>query len=187
MKDEFEKDFRKSVREIIQKVMAKYKLTFDRQPIWQTIVEYLPAESVLSKSLRRHKAESIGNIPQGRDALDLQKILEGLLSSGGDRVKYLDSNELWESSPDLQATLQQYLVGEIIHPERVLLMTTDPLFHLLGTSAKISVDGTFRIAPSYWKQVFILQVCEKKFGCLQFFSTMKSQMSSQIDAKANTV
>ena len=169
MKDEFEKDFRKSVRETIQMVMSKYKLKFDRQPIWQTIVEFLPAESVLSKSLRRHKAESIGNIPRGRDALDLQKILEGLLSSGGDRVKYLDSNELLESNPDLQATLQQYLVGEIIHPERVLLMTTDPLFHLLGTSAKISVDGTFRIAPSYWKQVFILQVCEKKFACLIHF------------------
>ena len=63
MKDEFEKDFRKSVRETIQMVMSKYKLKFDRQPIWQTIVEFLPAESVLSKSLRRHKAESIGNIP----------------------------------------------------------------------------------------------------------------------------
>ena len=133
MKDEFEKDFRKSVRETIQMVMSKYKLKFDRQPIWQTIVEFLPAESVLSKSLRRHKAESIGNIPRGRDALDLQKILEGLLSSGGDRVKYLDSNELLESNPNLQATLQQYLVGEIIHPERVLLMTTNPLFHLLGS------------------------------------------------------
>ena len=125
MKDEFEKDFRKSVRETIQMVMSRYKLKFDRQPIWQTIVEFLPAESVLSKSLRRHKAESIGNIPR--------KILEGLLSSGGYRVKYLDSNELLESNPDLQATLQQYLVGEIIHPERVLLMTTDPLFHLLGS------------------------------------------------------
>ena len=125
MKDEFEKDFCKSVRETIQMVMSKYKLKFDRQPIWQTIVEFLPAELVLSKSLRRHKAESIGNIPRGRDALDLQKILEGLLSSGGDRVKYLDSNELLESNPNLQATLQQYLVGEIIHPERVLLLTTD--------------------------------------------------------------
>ena len=64
------------------------------------------------------------------------------------------------SDPDLQASLQQYLGGEI-HPKRVLLMTNEPLFHLLGTSTKISVEGTFTIAPSDWKQVFILQVCEE--------------------------
>ena len=40
-------------------------------------------------------------------------------------------------------------------------MTTEPLFHLLGEAKKISVDGTFRIAPSYWTQVFIVQVQTK--------------------------
>ena len=130
--------------------------------------------------MRRHKADSIGleyywNILRGRNALDLQKILEGMLSSRGDRVKYLDSNELLQSIPDLQVCLQQYLGGEI-HPEE-LLMTTDPLFHLLCTSTKISVEGTFTIAPSYWKQVVILQVCKKgktvNFALVQFVSIVK--------------
>ena len=94
--------------------------------------------------MRRHKVDSIGleyywNILRGRNALDLQKILEGMLSSGGDRVKYLDLNELLQSNPNLQVCLQQYLGGEI-HPEQELLMTTDPLFHLLCTSTKISVE-----------------------------------------------
>ena len=44
MKEEFERVFRKSVREVIQVIMSKYKLKFDCQPIWQTIVEFLPAQ-----------------------------------------------------------------------------------------------------------------------------------------------
>ena len=120
----------------------------------------MPADKDLCRILRKHKADSIGNIPRGRDALDLQKILEGMLASGGDRVKYLDSNELLEANEaDLRGSVQD--LGEV-RPERVLLMTTEPLFHLLSTSKKISVDGTFRIAPSYWKQAFILQVDDNK-------------------------
>ena len=79
-------------------IMSKYKMKFECQPIWQTIVVFLPAESVLSKKLRRHKNDSIGNIPRGKNSLDLQRILEGMLSLGDDRVKYLDSNEPGSSS-----------------------------------------------------------------------------------------
>ena len=157
MKEEYTKDFRKTPGEINQQVMNKYKLRFDGKAVWRTILEYLPSDAVLNKNLRRHKAESVGNIPRGRDALDLQKVLEGMLSAGGDRVKYLDSNELWENDADFKAGLQD-IIGGGEAPERVLLMTTEPLFHLLGESKKISVDGTFRIAPAYWKQVFIVQV-----------------------------
>ena len=66
----------------------------------------------------------------------------------------------FENDDNFKAGLEDFLGGGEV-PERVLLMTTDPLFHLLAESKKISVDGTFRIAPSYWKQVFILQVCSK--------------------------
>ena len=157
MKEEYAKDFRKTPGEINQQVMNKYKLKFDGQSVWRTIVEYLPSDAVLNKNLRRHKSESIGNIPRGRNALDLQKVLEGMLSAGGDRVKYLDSNELLENHEGFKADFQDFLGGGEV-PDRVLLMTTDPLFHLLGESKKISVDGTFRIAPAYWTQVFIVQV-----------------------------
>ena len=160
MKERYQENFRKTPGEVIQQVMNKYKLVNDGKPVWKTIVEYLPSDVVLSKNLRRHKAECIGNIPRGRNALDLQKVLEGMLSAGGDRVKYLDSNELFENDDNFKAGLEVFLGGGEV-PERVLLMTTDPLFHLLAESKKISVDGTFRIAPSYWKQVFILQVCSK--------------------------
>ena len=160
MKEEYAKDFRKTPGEINQQVMNKYKLQFDGKPIWRTIVEYLPSDAMLNKNLRRHKSESIGNIPRGRDALDLQKVLEGMLSAGGDRVKYLDSNELLENDDNFKAGVQDFLGGGEV-PERVLLMTTEPLFHLLGEAKKISVDGTFRIAPSYWTQVFIVQVQTK--------------------------
>ena len=65
-----------------------------------------------------------------------------------------------------------------------------PLFHLLRTTTKISVEGTFTIVPSYWQQVFILPVCEEgktvNFAFVQFFSTTNCQMSPQIGAKANT-
>ena len=65
MKEEFARGFRLSVREVMHVVMSKYILKFDCQPIWQTIVEFFLAESVLSQNLRRHKADSIGNIPRG--------------------------------------------------------------------------------------------------------------------------
>ena len=96
-------------------------------------------------------------VTPGRSGADWKK---GMLSAGGDRGKYLDSNELLENDDNFKAGVQDFLGGGEV-PERVLLMTTEPLFHLFGEAKKISVDGTFRIAPSYWTQVFIVQVQTK--------------------------
>ena len=39
MKTEYEKDFRKTTREVLQSVMNRYKLKYDQKPVWQSIVE----------------------------------------------------------------------------------------------------------------------------------------------------
>ena len=96
--------------------------------IWSLIVEYLPDDHVLHRALNRHKQECLGNIPRGRDGLDIQKILEGLLAEGGDKVKYLDSNEMWKD--DNFRNKFSALINLPDVPEQVLLMTNDPLFQL---------------------------------------------------------
>ena len=62
----------------------------------EEFIEYLLEDYVIHRTSNRHKQECLGNIPRGRDSLDIPKILEGLTAESGDRVKYLDSNELWE-------------------------------------------------------------------------------------------
>ena len=96
MKTEYEIDFRKTTWEVLQSVMKRYKLKYDQKLVWQSIVEYLPADKDLCRNLRKHKADSIGNIPCGRDALDLQKILEGMLASGGDHVAAAEVYPIFE-------------------------------------------------------------------------------------------
>ena len=114
-------------------------------------IEYLLEDHVIHRTLNRHKQECLGNIPRRRDSLDIPKILEGLTAESGDRVKYLDSNELWEDE-EFRAKFDSVNVQE-----RVILLTTESLFDSLKLVTKASVDGTFRIAPAYWYQIFILE------------------------------
>ena len=97
----YESDFKKTPSQIRQKVFNEYKLKYSgkvpsKDRIWSLIVEYLPDDHVLYRALNRHKQECLGNIPRGRYGLDIQKIMEGLLAEGGDKVKYIDSNEMWK-------------------------------------------------------------------------------------------
>ena len=39
---------------------------------------------------------------------------------------------------------------------RILSISSDFCLNLLGVCTKASVDGTFRIAPTNWSQIFIL-------------------------------
>ena len=96
MKTEYETDFRKTTQEVLHSVMNRYKLKYDQKPVWQSIVKYLPADKDLCRNLRKHKADSIGNIPRGKDALGLQKILEGMLASGGDHVAAAEVYPIFE-------------------------------------------------------------------------------------------
>ena len=102
MKQEFEKDFRRNPNDIKKKVMNKFKLKYSGTPssntVWHSICEYLPADSVICKNLRRYRQKCLGNIPRGREALDHKQILEGLVNEGGEKVKTLDSNEMLESN-----------------------------------------------------------------------------------------
>ena len=67
MKTEYETDFRKTTQEVLHSVMNRYKLKYDQKPVWQSIVKYLPADKDLCRNLRKHKADSIGNIPRRRN------------------------------------------------------------------------------------------------------------------------
>ena len=117
----------------------------------EEFIEYLLEDHVIHRTLSRHKQECLGNIPRRRDSLDIPKILEGLTAESGDRVKYLDFNELWEDE-EFRTKFDSVNVQE-----RVILLTTESLFNSLKLVTRASVDGTFRIAPAYWYQIFILE------------------------------
>ena len=85
----------------------------------EEFIEYLLEDHVIHRTLNRHKQECLGNIPRRRDSLDIPKILEGLTAESGDRVKYLDSNELWEDE-EFRTKFDSINVQE-----RVILLTTE--------------------------------------------------------------
>lgn len=56
----------------------------------EEFIEYLLEDYVIHRTSNRHKQECLGNIPRGKD------FWEGLTAGSSDKVKYLNSNELWE-------------------------------------------------------------------------------------------
>ena len=72
---------------------------------------------------------------------------------GGENVKILDSNEMWQD-PDFRARFSEEYQSAG-PPPRALLFTTDELLTQLAVSLKWSVDGTHRIAPRQFSQLFI--------------------------------
>ena len=127
MKVLYESGFKETPREVRNQVMIKYKLKYSgispvRDAIWRKIIEYLPEDHIIYSTLNRHKQECLGNIPRGRDSLDILEILEGLTAESGDKAKYLDSNDLWQDE-EFRTKFDSVNI-----PERVILLTTESSF-----------------------------------------------------------
>ena len=73
----------------------------------------------------------------------------------------LDSNEMWINSEFSQEFCDKHHTNG--PPPRTLLFTTDELIEQLAVSLKWSLDGTHRIAPRQFSQLFVtmMKVGEK--------------------------
>ena len=72
---------------------------------------------------------------------------------GGENVVVLDSNEMWIDSEFRQEFSAQHKNND--PPPRTLLFTTDKLLEQLAVSLKWRLDGTHRIAPRQFSQLFV--------------------------------
>ena len=125
---------------------------------------------------------------RSRDAIQVDKILEKMQEMGGQNVKLLDSNEMWE---DPEFRNRFVILFELVWfqsfpttgtpsyscsfvrfsqefqakgaPARTMLFTTEDLLNQLALASKWSVDGTHRVAPQHFSQLFItmMKVNEK--------------------------
>ena len=90
-----------------------------------------------------------------------ERILERLEEVGGQNVKVLDSNEMWED-PTFRARFSEEIQAKG-PPPRAMLFTADKLLEQLTVSEKWAMDGTHRVSPQHFSQMFLtmMKVGEK--------------------------
>ena len=139
------------VSEIRKRIQIKYKLKYENgteeeKKMWQECIECLTRDENIDKNLNKLKLKMHGKIPKGRNDFNPSKILEAFQESGGESVLVLDSNTIAEEE-DLDD-----------EQKRVLIFSTEKLLKKIQHCEKGSIDGTFKISPEAWTQVFLLQL-----------------------------
>ena len=92
----------------------------------------------------------------------------------------LDSNEMWKNSIFREKFSQDYQLKGI--PQRTIIFTTYSLLQQLSISLKWSLDGTHRVTPKHFSQLFItmMKVGDKwlpaLFGLLANHDAMTYQL-----------
>ena len=164
-----------------KKVTAEYLEKYGGTDIWEEILEHLQDDSVIDRRLNKVREKVWGNLPKGRDDFDILKVLETV--QGGKDVVVMDSNDL-RSDPEYREKLEEIGVGdeELENLPRVLSISSEFGLNLLTLCKKASVDGTFRIAPTNWSQIFIFMVkYDDKFVPICFgFLPNKTEISYTI-------
>ena len=129
--------------------------------MWNQVVALLPADHHIDRSLNDLRQKTLGNLPKSRDAIKVDKILEQLHNDGGKHVKLLDSNEMWQD-PEFRQQFSEEFQNKGV-PERAMLFTTDKLLEQMSIVTRWSVDGTHRVTPKHFSQLFIamMKVSEK--------------------------
>ena len=128
--------------------------------IWHQIQSLLPSDDSIDRRLRELRNNLIGNVPETRDGLDIKNLLENLQEFGSDNIEVLDSLKMWQDEEFRKNIDNDFSLDD---PPRVLLLTTPKMLEQLANSAKWSQDGTHRISPGQFAQVFItmMKVGEK--------------------------
>ena len=136
--------------DIRKTILQRYKLRYENgteeeKTVWQEAIHCLPKDTSIDKTLNKIKQQYYGNIPKGRNDFEPNKVLEALREHGGESILVLDSKDLMEHQNEED-------------PKRILIFTTQRLLKKMGQCKKGSVDGTFRISPESWTQVFLLKL-----------------------------
>ena len=146
---------------IRKQVVKEYRDKYGKTPIWDEILESIQDDAVIDRKLTRIREKHWGNLPKNRDDLDIERVVKSL--PGGEDIVVMDSNELIKDDgfrkkiEDLNKVAEnnEALVN-LSQPPRVLTLSNPFCLNLLGVCKKGSVDGTFKIAPTNWTQIFIL-------------------------------
>ena len=161
---EMEKRFSERLSEkpsvIRKQVCLEYRAKYGKTLLWDEILEHIQSDAVIDRKLTRIREKKWGNLPKNRDDLDILRVIDNL--DGNDDLVVMDSNALMENDEfrskieDLNIVDQHEEASDRSRPPRVLTVSSPFCLNLLGVCKKGSVDGTFKIAPSNWAQIFIL-------------------------------
>ena len=137
-------------KQVIVEYSEKYK---EISGVWQEVQALLVEDTSLDHRLYDFQQRAWGNIPRSRDAIVTERILERLEEVGGQNVKVLDSNEMWED-PTFRARFSEEIQAKG-PPPRAMLFTADKLLEQLTVSEKWAFDGTHRVCPQHFSQMFL--------------------------------
>ena len=143
MMDEMEACFLEDITvlpsKIRKKIILKYQVKYRTSPdTWQEVIALMPSDDAIDKRLREVRMRNLGKLPRSRDDLNLETLMENLKDWGGENVKVLDSNQMWEDQAFRAVFRDVEGFSADSSPERVLLFTTDALLSQLAQSAKWS-------------------------------------------------
>ena len=162
-------------------VVAEYMEKYSNTNLWEDILEHIQEDTVIDRRLRKVREKVWGNLPKGRDDFDILKILETI--PGGKDTVTMDSNSL-KNNPNYLEKMKEFNISdtELEELPRVLSISSEFCLNLLGLCKKASVDGTFKIAPTNWSQIFILMAkYDDKFVPICFgFLPNKTEISYKI-------
>jgi hypothetical protein len=145
---------------VIRKQVSKeYRVKYGKTLIWDEILEYIQDDSVIDRKLTRIREKKWGNLPKNRDQMDIKRVIDSL--HGNDDLVVMDSNVLIDDIDFRKKVEDLNIVAEnteesenVPRPPRVLTLSSPFCLDLLGVCKKGSFDGTFKIAPSNWAQIF---------------------------------
>ena len=101
MEELFCTDVDKTAMQVQKIIENKYKNLYDgvspnSDRLWKETLHFMPTDFAIQKNLYRVKQTVWGNMPKGRDDLDISKLLEGLKEEGGQKIITFDSLDFWE-------------------------------------------------------------------------------------------
>ena len=139
MEESFIEDVTVLPSKIRKKTILKYQIKYRTSPdIWQEVLALLPSDESIDKRLREIRMKTLGKLPKSRNDLNLESLLENLKEWGGDNVKVLDSNLMWEDEAFRAIFSDVEGFSTDSAPERVILFSTDALLSQLAQSTKWS-------------------------------------------------
>ena len=166
---------------IRKKVIAEFMEKYGKDNVWDDLLEHVQEDSVIDRRLNKVREKVWGNLPKGRDDFNILTVLETV--PGGKDAVIMDSNVL-KNDPKFKEKMKDLNITqeELDILPRILSISSDFCLDLLGVCTKASVDGTFRIAPTNWSQIFILMAkYDDKFVPVSFgFLPNKTESSYKV-------
>ena len=151
--------------------------------VWDQAIGNLKSKDNMSRNMRMRRKKEHGPLPKNRDEFDPEVVIKETL--GGQKVILLDSNKDLDKkfykklenfkndktvTGDTSVDDNEAMIGLVDYsdssiesnedtnkPKRVIAFTTKLLLTLFN-QRKSSGDGTFKISPLLWKQLYVVMI-----------------------------